>query len=176
MGCEDDLSVVGGRQAAQAVEFIRTLRVQLREMTSQLAWVERRGVTGRSSREMRIEAAALRRDITEANVLIDRLQRRYLGSAEAGCQRVASDVGRCFAMTALTWTVGSWLVRVHQSGGSQSVTFDEQATIGNRVYSIKQQGDSWVVIRAVNDVDDRYHVFDSMDAAKRQAEEWEQVG
>ena len=78
-------------------------------------------------------------------------------------------------MTALTWTVGSWLVRVHQSGGSQSVKFDEQAAIGNRVYSIKQQGDSWVVIRAVNDVDDRYRVFDSMDAAKRQAEEWEQA-
>jgi hypothetical protein len=55
------------------------------------------------------------------------------------------------------------------------VTFDEQATIGNRVYSIKQQGDSGVVIRAVNDVDDHYHVFDSMDAAKRQAEEWEQA-
>jgi hypothetical protein len=76
-------------------------------------------------------------------------------------------------MTALTWTVGNWLVRVHQSGGSQRVTFDEQATIGNRVYCIKQQGDSWVVIRAVNDIDDHYHVFDSMDAAKRQAEEWQ---
>jgi hypothetical protein len=78
-------------------------------------------------------------------------------------------------MRALTWTVGSWLVRIHQSGGSQSVTFDEQATISNRVYAIKQQGDSWVVIRAVNDVDDRYRVFDSMDGAKRQAEEWEQA-
>ena len=55
------------------------------------------------------------------------------------------------------------------------MTFDEQATIGNSVYSIKQQGDSWVVIRAVNEVDDRYHVFDSMDAAKRQAEEWAQA-
>jgi hypothetical protein len=32
-------------------------------------------------------------------------------------------------MTALIWTVGSWLVGVRQSGGSQSVTFDEQATI-----------------------------------------------
>jgi hypothetical protein len=78
-------------------------------------------------------------------------------------------------MTTLTWTAGRWLVRVHQSGGSQSVTFDEQATIGNRVYSIKQQGHSWVVIRAVDDVDDRYHVFDSMGAAKRQAEKWEQA-
>ena len=78
-------------------------------------------------------------------------------------------------MTALTWTVGSWVVRVHQSGGSQSVMFDAQAMIGNHVYSIKQQGHSWVVIRAVSDVGDRYRVFDSMDAAKRQAEEWEQA-
>ena len=78
-------------------------------------------------------------------------------------------------MTALTWTAGNWVVRVHQSGGSQRVTFDEQATINNRVYSIKRQGDSWVVIRAVDDVDDRYHVSDSMDAAKRQAEAWEQA-
>jgi hypothetical protein len=78
-------------------------------------------------------------------------------------------------MTALTWTVGSWVVRVHQSGGSQSVTFDEQAMIGNRVYSIKQQGDSWVVIRTVNGADDRYRVLDSMDAAKQQAEVWEQA-
>jgi transcription elongation factor Elf1 len=58
---------------------------------------------------------------------------------------------------------------------SQGVTFDEQATIGNRVCSIKQQGHSWVVIRAINDIDDRYHVFDSIGAAKRQAEEWEQA-
>ena len=76
-------------------------------------------------------------------------------------------------MTALTWTLGSWLVRVHQSGGSQRVTFDEQAKIGNRVYSIKQQGDSWVLIRTVNGADVRYRVFDSMDGAKRQAEVWE---
>jgi hypothetical protein len=66
----DDPSV-----AAQAVEFIRALRVQLREMTGRLTWIERQGVTGKSSREIRLEAAALRRDITEAKVLIDRLQR-----------------------------------------------------------------------------------------------------
>jgi hypothetical protein len=76
-------------------------------------------------------------------------------------------------MTALTWAAGNWVVRVHQSGGSQSVTFDEQARMGDHVYSIKQQGNSWVIIRAIDDVDDRYHVFDSVDAAKRQAEEWE---
>ena len=68
---------VGRLQAAQAVEFIRALQVELRRMTSRLAWVERRGVTDSSSREMRLEAAALRRDIHEAGVLIDRLQRRY---------------------------------------------------------------------------------------------------
>jgi hypothetical protein len=67
VGCED-LSVVGGCQAAQAVEFIRALRVQLLEMTSQLTWIERQDVTGRNARAcaMRIEAAALSRDIAEA--------------------------------------------------------------------------------------------------------------
>jgi hypothetical protein len=76
MGC-DDLSV-----AAQAAEFIRALRVQLRGMTGRLTWIERQGVTGRSSRDIRLEAAALRRDIAEAKVLIDRLQRRYLTGHE----------------------------------------------------------------------------------------------
>jgi hypothetical protein len=83
MGCED-LSVMGGWQAAQAVEFIRTLRIQLREMTGQLAFIERQPVTRRNARAcvMRVEAAALRRDIAEARVLIDRLQRRYLTGDE----------------------------------------------------------------------------------------------
>jgi hypothetical protein len=78
---DSDHHFVGEWQAAQAVEFSRALQVQLRKMTSQLAWVERQGVTDRSSREMRLEAAALRRDIKEAQVLIDRLQLRYLNSA-----------------------------------------------------------------------------------------------
>lgn len=78
-------------------------------------------------------------------------------------------------MTALAWTAGKWVVRVHQSGGTQSVTFDEQAVVGERAYCIKQQGDSWVLIRAVDDVDDRYGVFNSADAAKKQAEAWEHV-
>ena len=67
----DDPSV-----AAQAVEFIRALRVQLHEMTGRLTWIERQGVSGQSSREIRLEAAALRRDIAAAKVLIDRLQLR----------------------------------------------------------------------------------------------------
>jgi hypothetical protein len=77
----EDLSV-GGCQAAQAVEFVRALRVQLLEMTSRLTWVERQDVTRRNGRAcaIRIERAALRRDINEAQILIDRLQRRYLNA------------------------------------------------------------------------------------------------
>jgi hypothetical protein len=73
--------------AAQAVELIRALRHQLDEMTTQLAWVERQDVTGRNGRAcaMRMEAAALRRDIQEAQFLIDRLRRRYLsGDGKSG--------------------------------------------------------------------------------------------
>lgn len=78
-------------------------------------------------------------------------------------------------MAALAWTAGKWVVRVHQSGGFQSVTFDEQATVGDRVYSIKQQGGSWVLIRAIDDIDDRYRVFPSNAAAKQQVETWEHL-
>jgi len=73
------ISVMGDCDAAQAVELIRALRDQLRKMTDQLAWVERQDVTRRNGRAcaMRLQAAALRRDIRKAQVLIDRLQRRY---------------------------------------------------------------------------------------------------
>ena len=66
--------------AAQAVELVRALRHQLHELVTQLAWVEQQDVTGRNGRAcaMRMEAATLRRDIDEAQRLIDRLQRRYL--------------------------------------------------------------------------------------------------
>jgi hypothetical protein len=76
---------------AHAVELVRALRVQLAEMTSQLAWIERQDVTGRNARAcaMRIEAAALRRDINEAQILIDRLQRRYLNANKHNEQRRA---------------------------------------------------------------------------------------
>jgi hypothetical protein len=77
----EDLSV-GGRQAAQAVEFARALRDQLYEMTHELVRLERQDVTGMSSRAsaIRCEAAALRRDINEAQTLVDLLQLRYLNS------------------------------------------------------------------------------------------------
>ena len=89
---------MGECQAAQAVELVRALRHQLHEMTKELAWVERQDVTDRNGRAcaMRMEAAALRRDIQEAQFLIDRLQRRYLNGAEhtqqhpAGRQPLAS--------------------------------------------------------------------------------------
>jgi hypothetical protein len=70
---------VGGCQFAQAAELVRALRIQLLGMNRRLAWIERHGPTGKNSRAsaMRSEAAALRRDIAEANLLIDRLLRRY---------------------------------------------------------------------------------------------------
>jgi hypothetical protein len=81
---------------AQAVELVRALHHQLREMTAQLAWVESRDVTSTNGRAcaMRLEAAALRRDIREAQVLIDRLQRRYLSGDERTQQRPAGGQSR----------------------------------------------------------------------------------
>lgn len=61
---------MGNSDAAQAVELIRALCEVLDKMTRQLAWLEQRGV--------RLEAAALRQDIDEAQAHINRLQRRYL--------------------------------------------------------------------------------------------------
>jgi hypothetical protein len=81
---------------AQAVELVRALRHQLVDLTAQLACVEREDVTrtnGRA-REMRLEAAALRRDIREAQVLIDRLLRRYLSGDERTQQRPAGGQSR----------------------------------------------------------------------------------
>ena len=72
------ISVMGDCDAAQAVELVRALCDQLREMTHHLAWVDGRDVPGANGHTMRLEAAALRRDIAEAQRHIDRLQRRYL--------------------------------------------------------------------------------------------------
>jgi hypothetical protein len=84
---ECDHRPMGTHQIAQAVELVRALRHELHEMTTQLACVERQDVTVRNGRAcaVRLEAAALRRDIKEAEFLIDRLQRRYLnGDGESG--------------------------------------------------------------------------------------------
>src|SRR5271156_691458 len=64
---------------AQAAELVRALRDQLREMTARLGWVEGREGHGTNGHPLRLEAAALRRDISEAQMHVDRLQRRYLG-------------------------------------------------------------------------------------------------
>ena len=69
------------RQVAQAVQLISALSAQLDEMTARLTWVERRGATTKKrsvASAMGSEAAALRRDIDEARVLIDGLCSRYL--------------------------------------------------------------------------------------------------
>ena len=81
--------------AAQAVELIRALRDQLHHMTHQLARLDRQDATGTSSRAsaIRCEAAALRRDINEAKVFIDLLQRRYL-SSDARVSHRAQDTRR----------------------------------------------------------------------------------
>jgi hypothetical protein len=70
------------RDAAQAMELVRALRDQLHEMTHQLARLERQDVASWTSRAtaIRCEAAALRRDINEAQTLVDLLQLRYLNS------------------------------------------------------------------------------------------------
>jgi hypothetical protein len=65
---------------AQAAELVRALRDQMDGMTKRLVWIERRRVLGNSSRAigMRSEASALRRDIDQALVHIERLRHRYL--------------------------------------------------------------------------------------------------
>jgi hypothetical protein len=70
---------VDGRNAAQAMKLVRALREQLHAMSHRLVRLERQDVTGTNGRTsvIRCEAAALWRDIDEAQILIDRLQRRY---------------------------------------------------------------------------------------------------
>jgi hypothetical protein len=90
-GAECDDRVMRHCEVAQALELVRAVRHELHEMTTELAWVERQEVTGRNGRAcaMRMNAAALRRDIQEAQALIDRLQRRYLSGDERIQQRRA---------------------------------------------------------------------------------------
>jgi hypothetical protein len=80
-----DYFAMGASEAAQAMQLVRALRDQLAELTAQLAEVERKDVTlmkkGRAS-AVRLHAAALRRDIKEAQSFIEELQRRYLTNDE----------------------------------------------------------------------------------------------
>ena len=84
---------------AQARELISALRDHLREMTQHLARVEARYVPGPNGHPARLEAVALRRDIAEAQMHVDRLQRRYLSDDERIQQRPV--VGQPRAMVGL---------------------------------------------------------------------------
>jgi len=72
--------VMGERDAAQAVVLIRALSGVRDELISRMTWLERRGA--------RLDAAALRRDVNEAQAHITRLQRRYLGGDVQASQPV----------------------------------------------------------------------------------------
>jgi hypothetical protein len=67
--------------AAQARELLAALLEQVSVMTPRLVRAEREGACGDSSRArtIRREAAALRRDVGQAQFLIERLRRRYPG-------------------------------------------------------------------------------------------------
>jgi hypothetical protein len=84
--------VIGERDAAQAVVLIRALSDVRHKMISQMTWLERHGA--------QLEAAALRRDINEAEAHIAGLQRRYVGGEIAASQHGSRDDGR--------WARGAW--------------------------------------------------------------------
>lgn len=76
-------------QEAQAVEFIRALRFQVREMTGKLAWIKRQTANASNARAnaLRAEAVVLRRDIREAESLVGRLERCYVPQPHAHALR-----------------------------------------------------------------------------------------
>ena len=83
--------------AAQAAQLVRALCDQLREMTTQLAWADSRDVPGPHGHATRVDAAALRRDIAEAQLHIDRLRHRYLLGDERPHQRPTGAPPRIMA-------------------------------------------------------------------------------
>jgi hypothetical protein len=72
--------VMGERDAAQAVVLIRALSDVRDKMIRRMTWLERHGA--------QLEAAALRRDINEAEAHIAGLQRCYLGGDVQASQPV----------------------------------------------------------------------------------------
>jgi hypothetical protein len=69
---------MGERDAVQAEVFVRALCDLRDKMISQMTWLEKHDAP--------LDAAALRRDINEAQAHITRLQRRYLGGAVQASQ------------------------------------------------------------------------------------------
>jgi hypothetical protein len=65
--------------AAQALELVRALRDQIHEMTNHLTCLESESDNSPTRRApaTRLEMAALRRDIDQAQMFISRLQHRY---------------------------------------------------------------------------------------------------
>jgi hypothetical protein len=86
---------VNQRDVAQAVELVRALRDQLHQMTRQLVRLERLDVSGTGSRAsaIRCDTAALRRDIDEAQTLIDLLQLRYFNGNGLAQPRLQNKPG-----------------------------------------------------------------------------------
>ena len=72
--------MLGERDAAQAQALIQALCVVRDKMISQMSWLEKHG--------RQLDAAALRRDINEAQAHITNMRRRYLGGDLAASQRV----------------------------------------------------------------------------------------
>jgi hypothetical protein len=80
MGMHSSVVVMGERDVAQAVVLIQALSEVRDELIARMTWLERRGC--------RLDAAALRRDVNEAQAHITRLQRRYLGGDVQASQPV----------------------------------------------------------------------------------------
>jgi hypothetical protein len=73
------MSSAADPNVAQARQLIGALRDQLREMVPRLARAERDAIGGhtRVARARRLEAEELRRDVNHAQLLIERLHRRF---------------------------------------------------------------------------------------------------
>ena len=71
---------MGERDAAQAAQLIRALCEVRDKMISQMTWLEKH--------DRQLDAAALRRDVNEAQAHITRLHRRYLGGDAQASQPV----------------------------------------------------------------------------------------
>ena len=80
MGIHSSVVVMGERDAAQAAVLIRALSDVRDKMISRITWLEKHGA--------QLDAAALRRDLDEAQTHITRLQRRYLGGDVQASQPV----------------------------------------------------------------------------------------
>jgi hypothetical protein len=80
------VGVMSERDAAQAAVLIRALSDVRDELISRMTWLERRGA--------RLDAAALRPDINEAQAHFTRLQRRCLGGDVQSSQPFPRPAGR----------------------------------------------------------------------------------